>query len=275
MKYHLDTLARTPRREAVAWVINQCDPSSAIQDGKGRSEQRSHVCQGQLVDVEAETEITSSYDHGDTVWRVETGILRLQRHAYDGRRQILSLFLPGEVIGYEHGLREGLAVESVTRCRLCKLDRRAFDDRLATDPELRSAILAQNQVQLDRLRWLTWSIGALRPDERFCAFLAMACQFMPYQMLPDGSGVLSILLPRVDIADLLATSVETISRASHWLAEAAVIEIRDSSHFRIINRKRLSELGQIAHLIGRPPFHDSQRRVGRVELVSERQPSLS
>ncbi|MCU0904848.1 MAG: Crp/Fnr family transcriptional regulator [Tabrizicola sp.] len=192
-----------------------------------------------------DSEVISGTGRSRDVWFVRTGILRLQRYSYDGQRQILSLYLPGDFVGYDGRLREDMSVETVTQSGLCRLGKRSLDALFSRDRALYEDFLQQQQGQLDWLHWLTWSLGALGPEERLSAFLALSCRFMPYQPLPDGSGILSVVMPRTDIADLLATSVETICRTVHKLAETGVIEIRDPSHFRILDLGRLTALGQV------------------------------
>ena len=189
--------------------------------------------------------VISHSTSGGDVWFIRSGLLRLQRYCYDGRRQILSLYLPGDVIGYENDWREGVSVETVTQTGLCRIDRRKFDAVLRTNRTLRDDFYRQSQDQLDRLHWLTWSLGTLRPDERLSAFLALSSTFMPYQTLPDGTGVLSMLLPRKDLADLLATTVESISRITHKMAESGLIDIRDPAHFRLLDLQKLVRLGKV------------------------------
>lgn len=196
-------------------------------------------------DLAPDSKVISGIEASHDVWSVRTGILRLQRYSYDGRRQILSLFLPGDIVGYEGQLREGLSVETATQCGLCRIDRRKFDTMLRSSRALRDEVFRQQQDQLDRLHWLTWSLGALGPTERLCAFLALSTAFMPYQRLPDGSGVLAMQLPRKDVADLLATTVESVSRIIHRLSEMDIVEIRDPSHFRVLALRKLIALGQI------------------------------
>ena len=194
------------------------------------------------------------------LWFIRSGILRLQRHSYNGRRQILSLFLPGEIVGFDGELREGATVETATQSGLCRIDRRKFDKMVDQVNTLRAELFRQKHEQLDRLHWLTWSLGALAPEERLCAFLALSSKFMPYQTLPDGTGVLSVQLPRKDIADLLGTTVETISRIVHKLAERGVIEIRDPSHFRLLDLPRLIAIGQIDGIFDRMSIGLARRR---------------
>jgi CRP-like cAMP-binding protein len=192
-----------------------------------------------------DSEIISGGVASHDLWFIRSGILRVQRHAYDGRRQILSLFLPGEIVGFDGEFREGVSVETATQSGLCRIDRRRFESLVDHNDALRAELFRQKQDQLDRLHWLTWALGALVPEERLCALLALSSKFMPYQALPDGTGVLSVYLPRKDIADLLGTTVETISRVIHRLSDSGVIEIRDPAHLRFLDLSKLIALGRI------------------------------
>ena len=219
-------------------------------------------------DKAADTEVISGDLRRHDVWFIRSGILRLQRHAYDGRRQILSLFFPGEIIGFEAENREGVTVETATQSGLCRIDRRKFDRMVDENASLREELFRQKQDQLDRLYWLTWSLGALSPEERLCAFLALCTKFMPYQPLPDGTGILSVHLARRDIADLLGTTVESISRIVHKLSETGVIEIRDSAHFRILDLPKLIALGKIGAHYDRMTVGLVSRRMQLERLVT-------
>lgn len=216
----------------------------------------------QREDRPADSEVITGGDRHHDVWLIRSGVLRLQHHAYNGRRQILSLFYPGEVVGFVEGFRDGVTVETATPSGLCRIDRRSFQSLVNQSAELRAELIRQKKDQLDRLHWLTWSLGALGPEERLCAFLALSSKFMPYQSLPDGTGVLSVDLPRRDIADLLGTTVETISRVVRRLADAGVIEVRDPACFRLMDLPRLTALGQIDWLLDTMAVGDAAQ--GRV-----------
>jgi CRP/FNR family transcriptional regulator len=147
-----------------------------------------------------------------------------------------------------------------------------FESMLDGNSSLRADLLRQKQDQLDRLQWLTWTLCAMGPEERLCAFLALSSKFLPYQPLPDGSGVLTMVLPRKDIADLLATTVETICRALYKLSDKGIIEIRDPAHFRIPDLQELIKLGQVDGLFDRMTCGragQSSRRSGLAALGSE------
>jgi CRP-like cAMP-binding protein len=222
----------------------------------------------QLIDVKSGDEVIGDDSPTQRMWLVRSGILRLQRYSFDGRRQILSLFLPGDIVGYDRPWREGLRVETATACSLFRLDRRDFEAQLTEYPDGQRDFYLRQHEQIARLRWLTWSIGVLRPEERISAFLALATRFMPFQRLPDGTGLLEMVLGRPDIADLLATTLETISRVTHSLNQAGVIDIRNPSHFRIVDLRKLRELGQIGAAFDMSPF--DRRGANALSLVSAR-----
>lgn len=235
------------------------------------------ICDGtrHREDLAPDSEVISGGEPVQDMWFLKTGILRLLRYSYDGRRQILSLFFPGEVVGYDGQLREGLSIETVTQSSLCRIDRCKFDTMLNNNRAFRVDLLRQKQDQLDRLHWLTWSLGALGPEERLCAFLALSSKYMPYKPLPDGTGVLSMLLPRKDVSDLLATSVETISRTIHKLSKTGVIEIRDPSQFRVLDLKKLIELGHIDGIFEKMTrgLVERRKRLDRLAMQASHNPA--
>jgi len=169
-----------------------------------------------------------------------SGYLRFQRYSRDGRRQILNLTVPGDLFGHEDDRRAGYTLESATEAVLCRFDRRTFDRLLTEDGTLRRALYRYNEGNLDRLRWLTWTIGALRPEERIAAFLLKARAFLPYRDLPDGTGLLSLAIGRRDMADLLSTSVETICRVFKGMERAGVIRLLDPAQILVLDPAALA-----------------------------------
>jgi len=172
-----------------------------------------------------------------------SGYLRLQRYGIDGRRQILCLFTPGDFVGGPKSWGAGYSVEASVNAQLCRLDSRTFEDMMETDGELRRTVYLLRSAKLDQLRWLTCLLGALAAEERLCAFLAMATKFMPSQPMPDGGVILTVDLPRLDIADLLGTTVESISRITNRLDAIGVLQIVDARTFHILDLPRLRTMG--------------------------------
>lgn len=172
---------------------------------------------------------------------VISGVLRSAHHAEDGSRQVLCLTLPGEVVAAGNE-RNGTEMEAATEVQLCRIHPESFRRTLRDRAQLRRALVAQAQAKLDRLRGLALALLGLTIEERLAEFLVEAAGFMPWQPLPDGGGILTITLERGDIADLLATSAESISRITHRFEDSGHLRIRDPRHFEIPDLGRLSRL---------------------------------
>jgi CRP/FNR family transcriptional regulator len=173
---------------------------------------------------------------------VSSGYLRFQRYSREGRRQILNLIVPGDIFGQETQRHAGYTLETATEAVLCCFDRRTFDRLIREDGSLRRALYRHGAQSLDRLRWLTWTIGALRPDERIAAFLLSATDFMPFAPMQDGAGILTLSISRRDIADLLSTSVETICRTLKCFERRGIIRLLDSTHVAFLDEASLAAL---------------------------------
>lgn len=174
---------------------------------------------------------------------LESGYLRLQRFGFDGRRQILCLFTPGDFVGGPKSWGAGYSVEASVDARLCRFDNRTFEQLIETDSDLRRIVYLLRSAKLDQLRWLTCLLGALAAEERVCAFLAVATKFMPSRATETGSIILTVDLPRQDIADLLGTSVESISRITNRLDTIGVLKIIDARSFEIPDLPSLMAMG--------------------------------
>jgi len=188
------------------------------------------------------------------------GVLRFERCASSGRRQILNLFLPGELIGWEKQGRSGYTIETATPVTLCRFDPVLFDRIMVEDRGLRAAVYSQSDARLERLRWLTWALGALTPEERVTAFLVLGTQFMPFEPDARGGGLLEVTVSRRDMADLMATTPESICRILKGLERDRLVILDDPRRIRLHSLHQLAERGRVARTLDRPILPSTLRR---------------
>lgn len=184
------------------------------------------------------------------------GYLRVVHYAEDGGRQIVDLRCPGEFVGFRGLNTDLLVLETATKVRICRFDDDEYNRMISANPAFRRIVYAHIKSEIDRLRYFTWSLGAVDPKARLAGFFCMATGFMPWRPLPNGGGILTLELPRADIADLLGTTIETISRITQSLARGGFIRIHDPKHFEI------PDLGILAHL----GAGDSVQAIGKPAL---------
>ncbi|WP_417807731.1 Crp/Fnr family transcriptional regulator [Thioclava sp.] len=177
------------------------------------------------------------------------GYLRFQRNGLDGRRQIMGLVVPGDIVGDRVSGRPDLSLEAASDATIYWFDRKVYDDFMYSDSMLRRNHYLNNMAQVERLRWLTVIIGALRPDERLACFLLSGKFTMSWHAQSHDRGVLTLAISRRDIADLLATTPETVCRTLKKFEQEGLIEMIDPVHVRVIDRAGLI---QRAALINEP-----------------------
>lgn len=237
----LDPQARRPKAAACCTACRDRRKGFCCAIGEAARDRLSS--QSRTVTLEPGHILIDGENLAAAVWIVQSGVLRIQRFGAAGRRQIVGLFLPGEVVEKDFPDTAGCTVEAATPVGLRRIDRRDFSASLDRMPSLRRTVTRQRLDRLERTRWLICALGALRPEERICAFLALMTRFLPVQPLDDGGVILWNAVPRADIADLLATSAETYSRVTHRLQDAGVLVIEDAEHFRILDLPALAGMG--------------------------------
>jgi CRP/FNR family transcriptional regulator, nitrogen fixation regulation protein len=194
-------------------------------------------CRGQMI-----------YDEGAPVecwYRVVSGTARRFIVRPDGRRQIIDLLLSGDVFGFgAHGshsftaeaIRDGTVVARYPRSRLEALVR--SDVRIAQ--EVQEMALEETR----RLQDLILILGRTTAQEKVGAFLVHLAE-----RLAGGPADRMILpISRYDIADYLALSVETVSRALSSLKRNGLIKFSGTRQVAIIDRGAIetsSAFGQI------------------------------
>ena len=145
------------------------------------------------------------------IWTVVDGLAALCTALPDGRRQIVSLSTPGDLLCPMIG-GEGadLWVEALSASRLCELDltqsARALADEAALSAELFRIV--QRQVTCTSIHLIT--LGRLDGMERVCLFLTDMVWRLGVRT--DGGWRVHLPLSREDIADYLALNAETVSR---------------------------------------------------------------
>lgn len=175
----------------------------------------------------------------DFIGFVHSGILRMQKTLEDGRQHIVGLLVEGDMFGRVFDGPLNVSVESVADAEVCAMQRAPFESLLLRSPELDRVVLLNILDELDRAR--DWMIILAKPKvkERLAGFLMVLCSRFAGvdHILRAGSGTIDVKIPisRTDLAHLLGSRPESISRAFHALADGGsialkkpdLIEIRD------------------------------------------------
>lgn len=173
--------------------------------------------------------IHHAQERADFVGFVRDGILRMQKNLHDGRQHIVGLLVEGDMFGRVFDSPDNFSIEAATEAEILAFRRVPFERLLARSPELDRVVMLNFLNELDRAR--DWMIILAHPRirGRLAGFLLMiVSRFRNVDhLLETRGGDIRIHIPisRTDLADLLGTRPESISRAFHALADDGAFRI--------------------------------------------------
>lgn len=180
-----------------------------------------------------EQEIYGQEDRSDMLYRVMSGAARKYLVRSDGRRQLVDIYLPGDLFGFTSRLQHRFAVQALTEGTLIACYVRQRVEALAEeDTETALEIRMQMLDALERLQEQLLVIGTVTAQEKVREFL-----FYFQQRVSAGrEDSLALPISRYDIADMLGISAETVCRAITDLQEHGVISLQGPRRIRINQR---------------------------------------
>ena len=194
------------------------------------------VLQGTRMRFKRNEEIFGQAEPAEYVYRVLSGAVRTIRFSADGRRHILAFHLPGDVFGLESGADHTLSAEAVADAELALVRRSLIDSAAAEDVNAAQGLIALMQRQLAAAQDHALVLGRKGAGERVAAFIL--------QLTDRFATNREIDLPmsRADIADYLALTIETVSRAFTQMERDRAIALPSSRHVVLRDRCALEML---------------------------------
>jgi len=194
------------------------------------------VLQGTRMHFRRNEEVFGQGETADYVYRVVSGAVRTIRFSSDGRRQILNFYLPGDVFGLECGKQHTLSAEAVADADLSLVRRSLIDTAAGQDHAAAHALIVMMQRQLQNAQEHALVLGRKGAGERVAAFLLQLADRVTAQCEID------LPMSRADIADYLALTIETVSRAFTQMERDHTIALPSSRHVIVRDRCALELL---------------------------------
>ena len=176
-------------------------------------------------------------DPGIGFYMVATGRVKIFKMSFDGKEQILHIFGPGEPFGEVpvfHGSPFPANAETLTEAELLFFPRAEFVHLVTNTPSLALNMLAVLALRLRRFATQIENLSLKEVPGRLASHL---CYLMDEQRRQD-KVVLDI--PKGQLASLLGTSSETLSRIFNKMTEEGLIRV-DGKTIAILDAKGLRE----------------------------------
>jgi CRP-like cAMP-binding protein len=144
----------------------------------------------------------------------------------DGRRQILSILLPGDMVGLETVLGEAprYSVQAASDVAMCLLDGPRLMPRMLAEPWLRSRIFSLLNRERDAADELLTRIGQCDAEERVTwLLLDLHARLLRRGLAAESS--FSLALTQQQIADLLGLNVIHLNRVLRRLRGRQLVAV--------------------------------------------------
>jgi CRP/FNR family transcriptional regulator, anaerobic regulatory protein len=231
-------------------LAHQTVPQNAVQfnaDGSSMAQFFATRCTHQpgLRKVGANETLWCEGEERSHIFIVRSGAVCFSRMLPDGRRIVLGFAYPGDIIGIGSDFHYCDA-QTVQATRLESIPAALFKRAIVDDPSLgKQASAAVNQA-LDSAYQHVVIISKLSANERLASFLVALSD----RNKRHGLSPLSIVLPmrRVDIADFLGLTIETVSRTFTTFRNRGLIAMDQAN---IIVFKDIQKLRTLASGEGR------------------------
>ena len=185
-------------------------------------------------------EIQSRGGRVDDWYRIVAGMATKSVLMADGRRQIVDFLLPGDFFGFSARDTRAFDVEAASEGTVVACyPRRLVEPLVDSDPGIARQIRERAFESISRVQARVLVLGQPTSLKKVCAFLLEMSERSGARA--SGEGEIVLPMSRYDIADYLAISVETVSRALTSLHRRRVIALSGRRKVKIIDRAAVEE----------------------------------
>ena len=193
------------------------------------------------VQQDGGSELVADSEEVTSFANVMSGVVKLTKMLADGRQQVIGLQFAPDFLGRPFAKESKLSAEAASDVKLCKIPKKALEKMMKESPELEHRLLMQTLNELDEARDWMVTLGRKTAAEKVASFLYLIATHIDPTVDIDEltSSKFELPLTRVDIADFLGLTVETVSRQLTKLRKDGVIQIEHNRTFIVPDMERL------------------------------------
>ncbi|HVM83407.1 MAG TPA: helix-turn-helix domain-containing protein [Candidatus Binatia bacterium] len=180
--------------------------------------------------------VFSEGDPSSHVYKVVSGAVRTCRVLMDGRRQIADFFLPGDFFGLDWQSEHAFTAEAVSDAVIISYPRAQIETLGDTEPGIRKLLMALLCKGLSETQDHLVMLGRQTAQERLAWFLLTAMK------RTSSSAKLDLPMSRLDIADYLGLTIETVSRGISEFKRRRYITVAGAHEITVRNADMLQAL---------------------------------
>ena len=164
-------------------------------------------------------DIFAEGDRAAFFYMVVSGAVRTSKLLSDGRRQIDAFHLSGDIFGIEVGDEHRFSAEALGDATVIAYRRRSLDSLTSNDSAFSRQVVTAMMRSLERAQNHILLLGRKSAMEKIATFLLDLAGRI------SEDGYVDLPMSRIDIADYLGLTIETVSRSLTQLEREGVIEV--------------------------------------------------
>ncbi|KXK35943.1 MAG: Crp/Fnr family transcriptional regulator [Chlorobi bacterium] len=217
--------------ESIFCVLN-------IHEKETLSENKSFVLykKGQMVFYEG------NYPQG--LYCIYSGKVKIHKHGYDGKEQILRFAKKGNVIGYRALLSDEkyhVSATAIEDSLICYFPRNVYQEMIAGNPALSMQIIRLLTTDLRSAEEKTVNMVQKQVRERIAEALLMLKDFFGTE---DDGATIATVLTRESIGSIAGTTTETAIRILSDFHKKNVVELVGKK-IKVANQKELVKIANL------------------------------
>jgi CRP/FNR family transcriptional regulator, anaerobic regulatory protein len=196
---------------------------------------------GVLQRLQPEQAVFHEGDAARRVFMLTAGALKIYTLLGDGRRQITGFMFPGDFLGVTVDDEYAFTVEALEPSELYWFSRDAFDAFTQEHPALERELYRLAAHELAAAQQQMVLLGRKSAAERLASFFMMLLE-RKEKLSGAREARFDLPMSRLDIADYLGLTKETVSRMLALLKDRRLIRLETQDRVQVLDRDGLSEM---------------------------------
>lgn len=171
-------------------------------------------------------------DEAGAVFQVRAGTLRQVQMLRDGRRSIVRFLFPGDLYGFSAGPVHMQALEAITPVSVAVCSNARLQRQIEACPSLQRQVVDALAAELEEAFAHLVLLGRMTSEERVATFLLEMARRQ--RVLGQDHADISLVMSRLDIADHLGVTLETVCRVLATFREHGLVEKQDRRCLRLL-----------------------------------------
>ena len=189
------------------------------------------------VTLQAGEALVREGESADHLFNITSGSVRVYKLLPDGRRQITGFLFAGDFVGLATGQEYAFSAEAIEDATLCRFRKSEYRTLIRERPTLEAALLERATHELAAAQNQMLLLGRKTARERIASFLLDLPERDPLR--PPVADQVRLPMTRVEIADYLGLTIETVSRELTKMKTTGLIRMLSLNEFRIEQPERL------------------------------------